>query len=283
MQFINTYFDLQQSANTFTQTQTFNEGLVVAATKDISSPNGNALRMQDSSGNITINPIAGKVIAFGNSSGLEVHGYLPVKMQEAGDFIQLAPTAKMFFDGGAQSVYWSETSDNNLRATVNNVDAMDIGDTALAIKVATSVETATQDAAIGFDIRNTNGSSTTATAFLDFTTHGIDYDCRLIRDGAANGNFIIDNLGTGLTEIKQGGISGMHIQRGVTTTTETNLIVGRPSAIATNAADGFLYIPTCAGAPTGTPTAYTGKAAIVVDSTNHKLYFYDGAWRDAGP
>ena len=32
------------------------------------------------------------------------------------------------------------------------------------------------------------------------------------------------------------------------------------------------------------PTAKTGMAPIVVNTTNNKLYFYSGgAWRDAGP
>jgi hypothetical protein len=54
--------------------------------------------------------------------------------------------------------------------------------------------------------------------------------------------------------------------------------------LATNAANGFLYVPTCAGTPTGTPTAKSGYAPIVVNTTNNKLYFYSGgAWRDAGP
>lgn len=61
-------------------------------------------------------------------------------------------------------------------------------------------------------------------------------------------------------------------------------VVVNTAAIATNATDGFLYVPTCAGTPTGTPTAYTGRAPIVIDTTNNKLYFYStGAWRDAGP
>ncbi len=52
------------------------------------------------------------------------------------------------------------------------------------------------------------------------------------------------------------------------------------SSIATTATDGFLYIPACAGIPTGTPTAKTGLAPMVVDSTNSKLYVYiGGAWR----
>lgn len=56
------------------------------------------------------------------------------------------------------------------------------------------------------------------------------------------------------------------------------------AALATTATNGFLYVPTCAGAPTGVPTAITGLAPIIIDTTNNKLYFYSSnAWRDAGP
>jgi hypothetical protein len=57
-----------------------------------------------------------------------------------------------------------------------------------------------------------------------------------------------------------------------------NLTVGPPGAVATTATDGFPYIATCAGPPTGTPRAKTGKVPLVWDSTNKKLYIYDGAW-----
>lgn len=63
-----------------------------------------------------------------------------------------------------------------------------------------------------------------------------------------------------------------------------NVVAGASAALATNATNGFLYVPTCAGTPTGTPTTITGMAPIVVNTTNNKLYFYSGgAWRDAGP
>jgi hypothetical protein len=63
-----------------------------------------------------------------------------------------------------------------------------------------------------------------------------------------------------------------------------SFVAGGSVALATTATDGFLYVPTCAGTPTGTPTAITGMAPIVVDTTNNKLYFYSSAqWRDAGP
>ena len=58
-----------------------------------------------------------------------------------------------------------------------------------------------------------------------------------------------------------------------------NIVVGEEVTLATNATDGFAYIPSCAGVPTGTPTAYTGKVAMVIDSTNNKAYIYSGgAW-----
>lgn len=55
----------------------------------------------------------------------------------------------------------------------------------------------------------------------------------------------------------------------------TRLGVG---AITTDATNGFAYIPTCPGTPTGTPAAKTGLVPLVFDSTNDILYAYDGAW-----
>ena len=59
---------------------------------------------------------------------------------------------------------------------------------------------------------------------------------------------------------------------------KTSVICGS-AAVATNATDGFLYIATCAGTPTGTPTARSGRAPLVYDSSNNKLYVYNSAWR----
>jgi len=57
--------------------------------------------------------------------------------------------------------------------------------------------------------------------------------------------------------------------------------VWNSAAIATTATNGFIYIPTCAGTPTGVPTTYTGRVPLVYDSTNNKLYIYNGAWKGA--
>lgn len=52
------------------------------------------------------------------------------------------------------------------------------------------------------------------------------------------------------------------------------------SALATTATNGFTYIPTCAGTPTGVPaTLPTGALPIIIDSTNNRMYIYSGgAW-----
>lgn len=76
---------------------------------------------------------------------------------------------------------------------------------------------------------------------------------------------------------------GAPIVESLRLTARSNVVVGS-GALLTTATDGYFYLPGTAGTPTGVPTAYTGKAAVVVDTTNNKLYFYsNGAWRDAGP
>lgn len=64
----------------------------------------------------------------------------------------------------------------------------------------------------------------------------------------------------------------------LTLSSAASVVVGS-AAIATNATDGFLYIPSCAGAPSGTPTAFTGRIPLVYDSTNNFLYVYNGGWK----
>lgn len=43
--------------------------------------------------------------------------------------------------------------------------------------------------------------------------------------------------------------------------------------------DGFFYIPSAAGAPSGTPTSISGRVPMYYDSTNNDFYVYNGAWK----
>jgi hypothetical protein len=60
--------------------------------------------------------------------------------------------------------------------------------------------------------------------------------------------------------------------------TQGKSVVVGDAALATGATDGFLYVPTMAGAASGVPTAQTGTVALVFDTTNNRLRVYDGGW-----
>jgi hypothetical protein len=82
--------------------------------------------------------------------------------------------------------------------------------------------------------------------------------------GAASANWAIHSASTALSQL-------------------LTLRIGTGTAIATNATTGFLYIPTCAGTPTGVPAnAANGATAMVFDTTGVKIWFYSnvaGAWK----
>lgn len=58
-----------------------------------------------------------------------------------------------------------------------------------------------------------------------------------------------------------------------------NVVMGQ-GILATNATDGFFYLADFSGQPTGTPTAYTGRTPVGLDSSSNDFYFYtNSAWR----
>lgn len=66
--------------------------------------------------------------------------------------------------------------------------------------------------------------------------------------------------------------------RSVVVNDTANLLQFSGGVLATTATAGFIYLPTCAGTPTGTPAS--GKGAIVYDTTANKIWVYNGtAWK----
>jgi hypothetical protein len=84
---------------------------------------------------------------------------------------------------------------------------------------------------------------------------------------------VIDQSGSGdLFSASKSGATKFTITNG------GSVVVGN-AALSTNATDGFLYAPTSAGAPAGTPKTQTGTVAMEYDTTNNKLMIYNGAWK----
>jgi hypothetical protein len=141
------------------------------------------------------------------------------------------------------------------------------------------VDTATTDD--GISITNTSSANTTAKQprllFRGTDTLATGKDAASLVVVPADVNYV----GASLAFYTRGSDTNAERMR---IDSSGNIIAGASAALATTATNGFLYVPTCAGTPTGTPTAVTGMAPIVVNTTNNKLYFYSGgAWRDAGP
>jgi hypothetical protein len=165
-------------------------------------------------------------------------------------------------------------------------DILNYGNCSNAVTGSLSGFDYTASASTGFtsSFVNSNNSSGDAHSSFDVKTTGAsggDPRIRLSIVGVRDWCIAVDN-----SDSDSLSINASHEANNGTAikiTTARSVQTGIPS-LATNATDGFLYIPACAGTPTGTPTAVTGMAPLVVDSTNNKLYFYSGgAWRDAGP
>jgi hypothetical protein len=57
-----------------------------------------------------------------------------------------------------------------------------------------------------------------------------------------------------------------------------NVVLGT-AALSTSATDGFFYLAGMAGSPSGTPTSFTGRVPLTVDTTNSRLYgYFGGSW-----
>lgn len=55
-------------------------------------------------------------------------------------------------------------------------------------------------------------------------------------------------------------------------------VIARSNNTSNTRTGGFFAIPECAGAPSGTPH-YSSFVSLVYDTTNNKLWAYNGAWR----
>lgn len=122
-----------------------------------------------------------------------------------------------------------------------------------------------------FQILNTTNAVNYLTVFGNATggspfiqAAGSDTDVGIVIYAKNGGNIAIGT--NGITLLKVGGDSTVAINT---------------AQLATNATNGFLWITSSAGAPTGVATApYTGACALHYDATNNKIYVRSGGtWR----
>jgi hypothetical protein len=176
-----------------------------------------------------------------------------------------------FFDADAGALNIRTLTSNSIILRTNSTTALTLDSSqnaTFAGKIVSGTWSDVVSARLGIA---TTANSYTAT-IANNASNGGAYALRLHTTGTASSDYIV----VGSSGASAGSIRFLADGAG-------NFVVNN-AAIATNATDGFLYVSTCAGTPTGTPTSYTGRAPIVVDTTNNKLYFYSGgAWRDAGP
>lgn len=114
--------------------------------------------------------------------------------------------------------------------------------------------------------------ATGGTAIATFRDDGNTADLT-IKTTAANALQILAGSGDSLEIATAGGT-------GVSFDINKNVTQGSV-ALATNATNGFLWLTSCPGAPTGAATApYTLASALIYDSTNNKIYVRcNGTWR----
>ena len=151
-------------------------------------------------------------------------------------------------------------------------------------QIRTTNNSTANDARSAVLFANDTGDAGYIGAHGSSTGGGIGFPNATVLQGfLSTGVSIIASNASGIISFYTGSTSSAN--RRILVPAAGGVVIGNGStALAATATDGFLYVPTCAGAPTGTPTTQTGTAPIVIDSTNNKLYFYSGgAWRDAGP
>lgn len=143
--------------------------------------------------------------------------------------------------------------------------------------VAKSSNNTTFSAETGImQVQNTSVTTNNYSGFQFFEANGNPgafAGAQIRAHNAASASVVADYL----IATKANGVSGGPVER-FRIDSKGNVVIG-VAALATNATDGFLYLPSCAGTPTGVPTTNTGLNACVYDSTAKKFWIYDGSWR----
>lgn len=87
--------------------------------------------------------------------------------------------------------------------------------------------------------------------------------------------YIADNANADATAGKSFFVKGQNKTAGTGNGGDVGMVPGTSSG----GVKGHFFVPTCAGTPTETPATVSGMVALQYDTTNNKLFVYNGAWK----
>jgi len=184
------------------------------------------------------------------------------------------------FGAGAGTLTSLSVSDGNI-TNVGNIalDSISADDGSSSIQVNNALfslnGTAVANGA-GSSVFNVNGTTGGATIHLTNNTTGTTNSDGMIMNMSGVDMFFI-NRESGKIEWRTSDTARASI-------TSLGSFLAGTAAISTTATDGFLYIPSCAGAPSGTPTDHSNMSTIIHDTSNNRIYLYNhvsNAWQYA--
>lgn len=228
---------------------------------------GDGTAMQPTWGFSTPSTIVGidSAISLANASGVYLHGHFMTKQT-------VATTGSV---QGLETWSWAAHTTGtvaSLLGVIGNNSASGGGTTTLSISVAGGGVVSGGSTVTTFDGVQGGGVTVDGVGSVVTTLRGL----HAIHGTAQNSGTIGTQYGLYVDDLTQATTNYAIFLAGK----NDAVFNGSGAALATTAVVGFPYIPTCAGTPTGVPTnTATGRAPMVYDTTNNKIWFYNGSWR----
>lgn len=223
--------------------------------------------------------------------GMNSAGYTTSGMRVAGASTIGTTSSVGFNIGTSTNVPMSFWTNNTERVRLLSTGEMVIGASTLLGTELLSVQK-NQNAITQFAVSNSTAGTAARAGFTCYTSGGVGITLGAQSSSFTTSGMLVQNTAT-IHSTQTGGLNigtiggayqisfWVNSAKKAEIDANANVILNSSgSALATNATNGFTYIPTCAGTPTGVPsTLPTGALPIIIDSTNNKMYIYSGgAW-----
>jgi len=248
-------------AQTFTAQNTFAAGTITTSQPTTFTQTWNAGAVTFSAFTLNVTDTASAAASL--LADWQVGGSSRFSISKAGvvTFLQQSSAPSLVSSASSNSGFGSVSGNPVVYESGTTLMRMTGGITVIANPLCLSSTTSTLDTYLRSDAANelTLRNSTTAQIFNLYRTYTNASNYQRLNHSWNTSTALIMNQGLG-------------------TGTDGN-IAFNDAALATSATVGYVMIPSCAGAPTGVPADIpTGQVALHFDTTNNKIYVYDGGW-----